>query len=151
MELTVWHCLFIAILSTGLELIGAFGLDNLFITLGVAFFSYSLMTWDATMVYVVPIITAPLIIAAIIEKRALTVSGLIMAMIMDFTVSAVFGNMGFLVLISFFVGSLVTDKIKKTQKARGHHNQEGRHARYNSGYRKRHRSHVYGYYVRLHK
>ena len=116
MELTVWHCVFIAILSAGLELIGAFGLDNLFITLGVAFFTYSLMTWDATMTYVVPIITAPLIIAAIIEKRALTTSGLIMAMIMDFTVSAVFGNMGFLVLISFFVGSLITDKIKKRRK-----------------------------------
>ena len=116
MELTVWHCLFIAVLSAGLELIGSFGLDNLFITLGVAFFTYSLMTWDATMLYVAPIITAPILIAAIVEKRALTVPGLILAMIMDFTVSAVFGNMGFYVLISFFVGSLITDKIKKRKK-----------------------------------
>ena len=116
MELSIWHCVLIAILSTGLELIGAFGLDNLFITLGTAFFTYSLMTWDATMLYVVPIITAPILIATIIEKRALTTSGLILAMIMDFTVSAVFGNMGFLVLISFFAGSLITDKIKKRRK-----------------------------------
>lgn len=116
MELTVWHCVFIALLSTGLELIGAFGLDNLFISLGVAFFTYSLMTWDATMLYVLPIITAPFLIAVIIEKRALTVPGLILAMIMDLTVSAVFGNMGFLVLISFFVGALIADKIKKHRK-----------------------------------
>lgn len=116
MNITVWHCLFIAILSAGLELIGAFGLDNLFITLGVAFFTYSLMTWDNTMLYVVPIITAPILVAAIVEKRALTPAGLILAMLMDLTVSAVFGNMGFLVLITFFVGSLVTDKIKKLKK-----------------------------------
>ncbi len=116
LSLSIWHCVFIAILSAGLELIGAYGLDNLFITLGVAFFTYSLVTWEGTALYVIPIITAPLIIAAIIEKRALTVYGLIMAMIMDFVVSAVFGNLGFLVLISFFVGSLLVDKAKKHKK-----------------------------------
>ena len=116
LPLTVWHCVFIAIASAGLELIGAFGLDNLIITIGTAGLAYALLYIPGAMAYVAPIIAAPYIIAAVIEKRALTSLGLVMAMILDFVVAVAFGNFGFYVLISFFVGSLLVDKIKKRKK-----------------------------------
>ncbi|MBO5946028.1 MAG: DUF92 domain-containing protein [Clostridia bacterium] len=117
LPLTVWHCVFIAIASAGLELIGAFGLDNLIVTIGTAGLTYALVYIPDAAFYVIPIITAPFIIAAVIERRALTSLGLIMAMILDFVVAVAFGNFGFYVLISFFVGSLLVDKIKKHKKA----------------------------------
>ena len=117
LALTVWHCVFIAVASAGLELIGAFGLDNLIITIGTAGLAYALLYIPGATLYVAPIITAPFIIAAVIERRALTSLGLIMAMILDFVVAVAFGNLGFYVLISFFAGSLLVDKIKKRKRA----------------------------------
>lgn len=114
--LSVWYCLFIGILSTGLELIGAWGLDNITITVGVAFFTYFLVNFDATVAYIVPILVTPFLIAAVIGKRALTGWGLVGAMVLDLVVSVAFGNFGFVVLLSFFVGSLAVDKIKKRRK-----------------------------------
>ncbi len=116
MSLTVWQCLFIAILSAGLELVGAYGLDNLYVSVGIAMFAYALIYLPGTHLYVIPIITAPYIVAMVLERRALTHLGLIMALILDFIVSFVFQNFGFLVLISFFVGSLIVDKIKKRRQ-----------------------------------
>ncbi len=116
LPLTVWQCLFIAILSAGLELVGAFGLDNLYVSIGIAFFAYALAFLPGTHLYVIPIITAPYIVALVLERRALTGFGLIMALILDFIVSFVFQNFGFLVLISFFCGALIVDKIKKSRK-----------------------------------
>lgn len=116
MSLTIWQCLFIAILSAGLELVGAYGLDNLYVSVGIAIFAYALIYLPDTHLYVIPIITAPYIVALVLERRALTHLGLIMALIMDFIVSFVFQNFGFLVLISFFVGALVVDKIKKRRQ-----------------------------------
>ena len=115
-ELTVWHCIFIGIFSAGLELVGAWGLDNILITLGVAFFSYSLATFDATAMYIVPILVTPLLIVGVIGKRALTGWGLVGALVLDLVVSVAFGNLGFVVLLTFFVGSLIVDKIKKRRK-----------------------------------
>ena len=114
--LTIWQCIFIGILSAGLELIGAWGLDNVLITLGVAFFSYSLVAFDATAAFIVPILVTPFLIAAVIGKRALTGWGLFGALVLDLIVSLAFGNFGFVVLLSFFVGSLIVDKIKKRRK-----------------------------------
>ncbi len=116
LELGVWYCLFIGILSAGLELIGAWGLDNIMITLGVAFFTYFLVNFDATPVYIVPILVTPFLIAAVIGKRALTAWGLVGAMVLDLVVSLAFGNFGFVTLLSFFVGSLAVDKVKKRRK-----------------------------------
>ena len=114
--LSVWHCIFIGIFSAGLELVGAWGLDNITITLGTSFLSYALATFDATQAYVVPILITPLLIAAVIGKRALTTWGLVGALVLDLVVSLTFGNFGFVVLLSFFVGSLAVDKIKKRRK-----------------------------------
>lgn len=116
LPLTLWHCFFIGVFSAGLELIGSYGLDNLYITIGIALLSYAFMTTSEIMLYVLPIVTAPFIAAAVIQKRALTGYGLIMAMILDFIVSVVFQNFGFLVMISFFVGAMIVDKIKRKKK-----------------------------------
>lgn len=114
--LSVWHCIFIGILSAGLELIGAWGLDNIIITVGVAFFTYSLINFDATTSYIVPILVTPVLIAGVIGKRALTGWGLVGALVIDLVVSLAFGNLGFVVLMAFFVGALAVDKIKKRRK-----------------------------------
>ena len=116
LQLGVWFCLYIGIFSTGLELIGAWGLDNIAITLGVSFLSYSLANLPATVFYIVPILVTPFLIAAVIGKRALTGWGLVGALVLDLVVSLVFANFGFVVLLSFFVGSLAVDKIKKRRK-----------------------------------
>ena len=116
LNLSVWHCVFIGIFSAGLELVGAWGLDNITITLGVSFFSYALASFDATQSYVVPILVTPFLIAAVVGKRALTAWGLVGALVLDLVVSLAFGNFGFVVLLSFFVGSLAVDKIKKRRK-----------------------------------
>ncbi len=114
--LGVWYCISIGILSAGLELIGAWGLDNITVTLGVSFFSYALVNFDATAVYIVPILVTPLMIAAVVGKRALTGWGLVGALVIDLVVSITFGNFGFVALMSFFGGALVVDKIKKRRK-----------------------------------
>ena len=114
--LGVWNCIFIGILSTGLELIGAWGLDNITVTVGISFFSYALANFDATSMYIVPIIVTPLLIVAVIGKRALTGWGLIGALVIDLVVSVTFGNFGFVALMAFFVGALVVDKLKKRRK-----------------------------------
>lgn len=116
LELGIWYCIFIGILSAGLELIGAWGLDNIMISVGVALFSYSLLTFESTVVYIVPILVTPFLIAAVIGKRALTPWGLVGAMVLDLIVSLAFGNLGFVVLLSFFVGALAVDKVKKRRK-----------------------------------
>ncbi|MBQ8690061.1 MAG: DUF92 domain-containing protein [Clostridia bacterium] len=116
MELSVWGCLFIGILSAGLELVGTYGLDNIYVSVGVAFFAYALMYIDGTLRFVVPILVTPFLIATVLHKKALTPYGLVGAMFLDAIVSVVFMNFGFIVLISFFVGSLLVDKIKKIKK-----------------------------------
>ncbi|MBQ4070918.1 MAG: DUF92 domain-containing protein [Clostridia bacterium] len=115
-SLTLLHCLYIAIFSAGLELIGAFGLDNLMITLGTAALTYALIAYPVTVGYVAPIIIAPYIVAAVIEKRALTAYGLLAALLLDLVTALAFGNLGFFVLISFFVGALAVDKVKKARR-----------------------------------
>lgn len=114
--LGVWNCLFIGILSTGLELVGAWGLDNITVTVGVSFFAYALVNFDATSMYIAPILVTPLLIAAVVGKRALTGWGLVGALVIDVVVSVTFGNFGFIALMSFFVGALIVDKLKKRRK-----------------------------------
>ncbi len=116
LPLTVFECVLVGVFSAGIELIGAFGLDNILITLGTAFLTYGLILTDVIDSFLVPILVTPFLIAAVIEKRALTTAGLVGALVMDAVVSLVFMNFGFTVLISFFVLSLVVDKIKGAKK-----------------------------------
>ena len=112
MNLKVWHCAVIGVLSSILEIITGFGLDNITITLGTAFLSYAFLNYHIIELFIVPIVLTPIIIAVVREKRILTGGGLLFAVVLDIAVSLIFGNFGFLVLASFLFGSVAVDKIK---------------------------------------
>lgn len=103
----------IALLSSGLELITGFGLDNITISLGTSAFAYLLINYPAAPNYIIPIIITPFVIAAVLSKNALTVRGVAVAVVMDIIVSLAFGNFGFVLLLSFLLLSIIIDKVKK--------------------------------------
>lgn len=115
-ELSVWICLAIGILSVGLELITPYGLDNISITWAVTALAYSYMYFTGVNEYILPIIFTPFIIAFSLSKKALTRGGVVSAIVLDLAVSIAFGNTGFIILCSFFVGAVFVDKIKKRIK-----------------------------------
>lgn len=117
MKLNPLHCLAIAVLSCGIELIVGFGMDNIAVTWATTLLGYSFMYLDGVGNYIVPIIMTPFVIAFVLEKRALTKWATAMAVFMDLVVTLAFGNFGFLTLMTFFVGSVVIDKIKKRAKS----------------------------------
>ena len=119
MPLSVWHCLAIAVLGTQLELFTGRGLDNVTITLGTSTLAYLFINVEGIASYILPILLTPLIIVFAIEKKALTIDGIIAAIIVDVAISLTLGNLGFLILLAFFVGGIITDKIKKTKKKAG--------------------------------
>lgn len=111
--LEFWHCLLIGFVAVELEAVTGFGLDNIVVTWGITALAYGFMFFDPITNYLVPIIVTPLIIAFASSHRALTTAGIAVAILMDVVVSVAFGNFGFVVLASFFIGSIVVDKIKK--------------------------------------
>ena len=114
MGLTPIHCLVIGALSVGIELISGFGLDNITLPLSVAAFSYlSTMFYTETAKYFLPIALTPLIISFVIERKNLTRGGTIAAIFLDIAVSISLGNLGFLLLLTFLVFGILTDKLKK--------------------------------------
>ena len=119
-DLSLSHlsCFFIAFLAVGLELIGIFGLDNIFMTVGISFFSYSLIYhYDSLINFVIPILLTPFVITLVTEKRALTGKGLFVALVLDLVVSLTLANFGFTLLLLFLFCSVLIDKIKKKKKA----------------------------------
>ena len=116
--LTLPACFAIAIFSLFLELFTKNGLDNIAITLGTAFLAFSFVNFDETVNYIVPILVTPLIIAFANSKKALTLGGIITAIVLDIIISLSLGNFGFIILISFFALGIITDKIKKTVEKR---------------------------------
>ncbi len=118
--LALYHCVIIAIFATELELFTGFGLDNIVLTVGTALLSFFLAFYPETMGYIVPILVTPIIIVLSFEKRALTVGGIICAMLLDLAISLSLGNFGFVILISFFVAAIAVDKVKKRLKEKKH-------------------------------
>ena len=114
--LSIWFVLAIAAFSSILELFTGRGLDNITITLGTAFLSFALVYLPGAENYLVPILLTPVIIAFANKKRALTISGIVAAFVIDLVISITLGNFGFCILLSFFVGGIVVDKIKKSKK-----------------------------------
>ena len=121
--LSLWHCIAIAILALELELFTGRGLDNISITLGTSVLSYLFINFEAAPGYIIPILLTPLIIVFAYKKKALTISGIISAIIVDILISVSLGNFGFVVLLSFFVGGVIVDKIKKYNKKIGQNSQ----------------------------
>ena len=116
MGLNLWHCLAIAVFGTQLELFIGRGLDNILITLGTSLLSYSLINFESTLNYIVTILLTPAIIAFAYKKKALTVGGILSALLLDIAVSVSLGNFGFVILFAFFALGIVSDKIKKRYK-----------------------------------
>ena len=108
-----WECVVIGFFSASVELISTRGLDNITITLGAAFLSYALIYVESIENYLVPIILTPVIIAVVLKKKALTPFGTLLAVFLDIVVSLTLGNGGFVLLLTFLVGSVLVDKIKK--------------------------------------
>lgn len=117
MGLKLWQCALIAFFVATLELISSRGLDNITVTLGAAFLSYSFIYFDRIGNYLVPIVLTPLIIAVVLKKKALTPFATVLAVFLDIVVSLTLGNYGFLLLLTFLVGSVLIDKIKKKKLA----------------------------------
>ena len=114
--LSILHILSISLLSVELELFTGRGLDNISITLGTSLLTYSFINFDSTENYIVPVLLTPAIIAFASSKRALTVDGIIAAILLDLAVSVSLGNFGFTLLFSFFALGIIADKIKKHYK-----------------------------------
>jgi uncharacterized protein (TIGR00297 family) len=80
---------------------------------------------DTAIYYLAPVLVTPLIIIFVTNKRALTRSGLALALVMDIAVSIALGNYGFVLLVSFFVLSVAVDKVKKFNKQPDHITKKG--------------------------
>lgn len=117
--ISVWQAAIIAIFAAEMELFVGRGLDNIVLTLSVAFLTFGLVNFTWIVDYILPILLTPAIIALSYTKKALTVAGIVTALGMDIIISLALGNFGFSVLAFFFVGSVVIDKIKKHGKKAG--------------------------------
>lgn len=115
----LWQIVSIAIFATLFELLTGKGLDNITVTLGAAFLSYFLSHFQWAENYIIPILITPVMIAFAYKKKALTLSGIIAAIVVDLLISVSLGNFGFTILLAFFVGGIITDKIKNKYKKRG--------------------------------
>ena len=118
-EIALWQALVLAFFATEIELFVSRGLDNIVLTLSVASLTFALIYLPFINSFLVPILLTPIIIALSYRKRALTVGGIILAVVLDLSVSLAFKNIGFIVLVTFFCGSIAVDKIKKHSKKTG--------------------------------
>lgn len=116
MGLSLWQCIFIALMSVMMELLGVFGLDNIFITLSTAFLAYGFVNFTWIESYLAPIMLTPLVIILVIKKKALTKAGLLVAIVLDLIISLTIGNFGFVLLLAFLFASILIDKIKALAK-----------------------------------
>ncbi len=117
--MNIWHILAIALFATELELFCGRGLDNIAVTVGASLLSYLFVFYPTVENYIVPILLTPAIIAFSYKKRALTTGGIAAALALDIVVSATLKNAGFVILLSFLVGGVVVDRIKKKYKKTG--------------------------------
>ncbi len=112
-KLSLFACALVALLSAVIELVSRFGLDNIFIPLGVAAMSYLLRAYPWLEVYALFFALIPVVIAVVREHRALSTSGIILAVALAVLATVAFGNVGFILLLIYFAASIITDKVKK--------------------------------------
>ena len=121
-ELGILNCLMIGLLSAELELVTPYGFDNVSVTWGTTALAYAFMYFAGAGNYLAPILLSPVIVIFALSKNALTKDGVAFAIALDIAVSLAFGNRGFAVLCSFFIGAIIVDKIKNTKKNKGRDN-----------------------------
>ena len=104
----------IAFFATEIELVSKYGLDNILLSLGVFALTLFITEYPDAMNYIIPILFTPIIIEFVTVRKSLTTGGVIAAAVADLIVSVSLGNLGFTILISFFVFGIITDKYKET-------------------------------------
>lgn len=116
LNLEFHYILFISIFATELELVSKKGIDNILVTLGASILAYFLSYHsEHTLNYIVPILLTVPTIILVKKKHALDNQGIIIALILNALATIAFGNKGFIVLITFFIGSIIADKVKKSK------------------------------------
>ena len=93
----LWHCLIIAIFAAEIELFVSKGLDNIVLTISIAILSFLLVFYPVINNGLLAVILTPIIIALAYSKRALTLGGIILAVVMDIIITVSLGNFGFCV------------------------------------------------------
>lgn len=127
LPLVFWHCIVIGGVATILELVSSRGLDNLSLPLGVFGVTAFMLNCADAAEYIAPILLIPMMIAIVLKKRLLTPLATVMATLLGTVVSVALGNLGFIVLLAFFIGSTITDKIKeKYNKSRQNSEKENK-------------------------
>ena len=119
MELKPYYGVIIALFAAQLELFAKDGMDNISVTLGASFLTFALANYSTFILYYIcPILLILPTVMLVNQKRALTRGGIIAALVLAIIASLAFGNTGFIILIFFFGGSLLSDKLKAGQKSR---------------------------------
>ena len=103
LELGVHEYFAIAFLSSGIELLCSRGLDNLFLPLGVSFFSYLLIYVESVRQMSIALSLTPLLFALTVERKKLTFGGAMTAVVLNLLVALAFGDKGFSLLITYFI------------------------------------------------
>ena len=117
MGLSAFDIIAIGLVSALYELIVGKGLDNIVITWGITALVYAFIYWPSVYNLIIPIILTPIVVIFAKKKSALSATGLVAAIALDVVVSLTLGNLGFILLLSFFVFGIVLDKIKKRIKS----------------------------------
>ena len=116
MPLRLWQMILVAALAVLLELITRNGLDNISVPLASFLFIYAFLYIPQITGYLCPILLTPIVIWIAGERSVLTRDGILCAIVLDLIISIVFGNLGFLALLSFLVLGVLSDKIKHAGK-----------------------------------
>lgn len=120
---TPLDCLVLAALAASVELICKRGVDNIALPLSVAMGAYILAAYPPVKDYALTAALLPLIIAVVRHKRELTPWGIACASVLAVASTIAIGNLGFVLLLLYFCGAILSDKVKKTNKKAGQNHQ----------------------------
>ena len=118
----------LAVLSAIIELLSGKGMDNITVTIGVSLVAYGSMYIDNVNDYIFPILLTPIIVAVSLGKKLLTIPAVITALFLDIAVTLAWGNLGFIVLAVFFLGSALIEKVISQMRSSHMPNNEPRTA-----------------------
>ncbi len=116
MSLSLLQCAAICLFAAEAELITGRGLDNISVPVLSGVLAYFLTVSQYTENYLVPMLVYPIIYVFAVKKKALTRGGIAAAVVTGAVIAVCLGNFGALLLILFFLGGTVTDRIKRSLK-----------------------------------
>ena len=117
LRISVANSIAIALFVAGMELISAWGTDNLSIPLLSGILSHAVIFYPEIISdCMIPIVLTPFVIAFVLAKGILTRKGVLFALLLDLCVSVSLGNFGFVYLLAFLLLSVAIDKVKNKRK-----------------------------------